>query len=201
MNNQQWLICHKIQPNRTNPILMCMSAKSIQTRLSNYNKVKFLYKNLPQLIPWSWYPGNRSLKPNSSQKFEKRCKDSGRTELKRHWLWLTSPKWIKSTEPPGDEIFKSLWGKNQGVIYHDWVAWGRKYDVVKLQISKEPKNIISLTTLLRSSKRYIYIYIIIIPGEFFTLVLANGISLKSEWQQVSLSLQDSSQYCQILMML
>ena len=44
---------------------------------------------------------------------------------------------------------------------------------------------------------YIYIYIIIIiiiPWEFFSSALADGLSMEFEWQQVSSSLQDSSQY-------
>ena len=32
------------------------------------------------------------------------------------------------------------------------------------------------------------------PWEFFTSVLADGFSLESEWQEISSSLQDSSQY-------
>ena len=36
--------------------------------------------------------------------------------------------------------------------------------------------------------------IIIIPLEFFTSALADGLSLEFEWQQVSASLLDSSQY-------
>ena len=40
----------------------------------------------------------------------------------------------------------------------------------------------------------ITLIIIIYSLEFFTSVLADGFSLKFEWQQVSLSLQDSSQY-------
>ena len=41
----------------------------------------------------------------------------------------------------------------------------------------------------------IIITIIIIPfREFFTPTLADGLSLESEWQEVSSSLQDSSQY-------
>ena len=39
----------------------------------------------------------------------------------------------------------------------------------------------------------IIIIIIITPLEFFTSVLADGFSLEFEWQQVSSSLQDSSQ--------
>ena len=38
------------------------------------------------------------------------------------------------------------------------------------------------------------IIIIIHSLELFTLALAEGFSLESEWQQVSSSLQDSSQY-------
>ena len=34
------------------------------------------------------------------------------------------------------------------------------------------------------------------PWEFFTSVLADGLSLEFEWQQVSSSLRDSSQYSQ-----
>ena len=41
---------------------------------------------------------------------------------------------------------------------------------------------------------YIYIYIIIYFLKFFTSALTDGFSLESEWQQVSSSLQDSSQY-------
>ena len=41
----------------------------------------------------------------------------------------------------------------------------------------------------------LYIIIIIIySSEFFTSALADGLSLEFEWQQVSLRLQDSSQY-------
>ena len=47
-----------------------------------------------------------------------------------------------------------------------------------------------------SSKRDIIIIIIIIliVREFFTPALADGFPLESKWQQISLSLQDSSQY-------
>ena len=38
------------------------------------------------------------------------------------------------------------------------------------------------------------IIIIIIHWEFFTSVLADDLSLETEWQQVSSSLQDSFQY-------
>ena len=40
----------------------------------------------------------------------------------------------------------------------------------------------------------IIIIIILILWEFFTPALADGLILKSEWQQVSLSAQDSSQH-------
>ena len=36
--------------------------------------------------------------------------------------------------------------------------------------------------------------VIITPCEFYTPVLADGLSQESEWQQVSSGLQDSSQY-------
>ena len=45
-----------------------------------------------------------------------------------------------------------------------------------------------------SHVQVIIIIIIIILVEFFTSTLADGISLEFEWQQVSSSLQDSSQY-------
>ena len=38
------------------------------------------------------------------------------------------------------------------------------------------------------------VIIIIYSLEFFTSALADGLSLEFEWQQVSSSLQDSSQY-------
>ena len=41
---------------------------------------------------------------------------------------------------------------------------------------------------------FIIIIIIIYSLEFFTSVLADGLSLEFEWQQLSSSLQDSSQY-------
>ena len=40
----------------------------------------------------------------------------------------------------------------------------------------------------------IIIIIIIIPWEFFTSTLEDGLSLKFEWQHVSLSFQEFSQY-------
>ena len=40
----------------------------------------------------------------------------------------------------------------------------------------------------------IVIIIILLFWEFFTSALADGFSLEIEWQQVSSSLQDSSQY-------
>ena len=51
------------------------------------------------------------------------------------------------------------------------------------------KNTWSYNCLLR-----IIIIIIHHPLELFTSALADGFSLESEWQQVSSSLQDSSQY-------
>ena len=38
-----------------------------------------------------------------------------------------------------------------------------------------------------------WLLLLFTPLEFFTSVLADGFSLEFEWQQVSLSLQDSSQ--------
>ena len=48
--------------------------------------------------------------------------------------------------------------------------------------------------LLLSITRPSYLIIIINSLELFTSVLADGLSLEIEWQQVSSSLQDSSQY-------
>ena len=47
---------------------------------------------------------------------------------------------------------------------------------------------------LRSPTLLIIIIIIMLFWEFFTAALADGFSLEFKWQQVSLSLQDSSQY-------
>ena len=47
-------------------------------------------------------------------------------------------------------------------------------------------NIITIIVLV--------VIIIVYSFEFFTSVLADGLSLEFEWQQVSSSLQDSSQY-------
>ena len=44
------------------------------------------------------------------------------------------------------------------------------------------------------SSQFIIIIIIIYSLELFTSALADRLSLESEWQQVSSSLQDSSQY-------
>ena len=43
------------------------------------------------------------------------------------------------------------------------------------------------------TSHYYYYYYYFTPLEFFTSVLADGFSLKSEWQQVSSGLQDLSQ--------
>ena len=50
-----------------------------------------------------------------------------------------------------------------------------------------------LTICLRAINTIIIIIIIIVHSlELFTSAIADGFSLKSEWQQVSSSLQDSS---------
>ena len=41
---------------------------------------------------------------------------------------------------------------------------------------------------------FAYFIIIITPYEFFTPELTGGLSLESDWQQVSSSLQDSPEY-------
>ena len=45
-----------------------------------------------------------------------------------------------------------------------------------------------------SSFEFLFLIIIIHSSELFTSALADGFSLESEWQQVSSSFQDSSQY-------
>ena len=47
--------------------------------------------------------------------------------------------------------------------------------------------------MLYNTQSTLHCIIIITPWEFFTSALANGFSLEVEWQQVSSSLQDSSQ--------
>ena len=54
------------------------------------------------------------------------------------------------------------------------------------------KKIIIIITIINII--IIIIIIIITLWEFFTSALADGLSLKFEWQQVFSSLQDSSQY-------
>ena len=58
----------------------------------------------------------------------------------------------------------------------------------------------SYSFLVNSLMSFMYINIIIIiySSEFFTSVLADGLSREFEWQQVPLSLQDSSQYLAVL---
>ena len=53
---------------------------------------------------------------------------------------------------------------------------------------------ITLFTFEKKKKEAIIVIIIITPNEFFTPAFADGLSLEDEWQQVSLSLQDSSYY-------
>ena len=48
--------------------------------------------------------------------------------------------------------------------------------------------------MFSTEKSPLHFIIIIIYTEFFTSALANGFSLEFEWQQISSSLQDSSQY-------
>ena len=50
-----------------------------------------------------------------------------------------------------------------------------------------------LTRLYNNNNNYYYYYYFYLL-EFFTSVLADGLSLEIKWQQVSSSLQDSSQY-------
>ena len=42
--------------------------------------------------------------------------------------------------------------------------------------------------------KYLFIYLLFTPWEYFTSALTDGLSLEFEWQQVPSSLQDSSQY-------
>ena len=67
---------------------------------------------------------------------------------------------------------------------HIWVYQKlvRFYRFLKFISYTHPKTIDESTLLLFT------------PLEFFTSVLADGFSLEFEWQQVSSSLQDSSQY-------
>ena len=57
-----------------------------------------------------------------------------------------------------------------------------------ITVPKAPITIGIIVTFMFHS----FIIIIIIPCEFFTPVLADGISLEFEWQQVSSDLRDSS---------
>ena len=55
-------------------------------------------------------------------------------------------------------------------------------------------NLHLLSCCVLSIFALIWLVLLFTPLEFFTSVLANGFSLEFEWQQVSSSLQDSSQY-------
>ena len=67
----------------------------------------------------------------------------------------------------------------------------------RLSDSESPQVCINFSIPLQGRVTYyhiINIFFFFTPIEFFTLALANGFSLEFEWQQVSSSLQDSSQY-------
>ena len=74
--------------------------------------------------------------------------------------------------------------KHGGIMFHFLSLW---YDLT-WDWTLFPRTISEYTTHL------VYIIIIFFSFEIFTLALAHGFSLETEWQQVSLSLQDSSQY-------
>ena len=67
-----------------------------------------------------------------------------------------------------------------------------------LHFCKYRNDFTTYTHIALYFKQYIYVcvcvIIIIFTLEFFTSANADGLSLKFEWQQVSSSLQDSSQY-------
>ena len=67
------------------------------------------------------------------------------------------------------------------------------------QFSSTVQSLISLFTFLQFYLYYNYLFFISL--EFFTSALAHGLSLEFEWQQISSSLQDSSQYSGRLLLL
>ena len=75
------------------------------------------------------------------------------------------------------------------------------HSIVILYALSHPKKLMH-TQRHTHKQTYIYIYIYIVcvcyftPWEFFTSELVDNFSLKLEWQQVSSSFQDSSQYSQ-----
>ena len=70
-------------------------------------------------------------------------------------------------------------------VFHISFSWWSFTEVwVTASLLKSP-GLYSLSLLL---------LLLFTPLEFFTLALADGLSLEFEWQQVSSSLQDSSQY-------
>ena len=64
--------------------------------------------------------------------------------------------------------------------------------LTQFSVNHFPHPIVSSLILLLSL--LLLLLLLFTPLEFFTSVLADGFSLEFEWQQVSTSLQDSSQY-------
>ena len=71
-------------------------------------------------------------------------------------------------------------------MHYSWLSY--KYQPAAVAVKKH------LKMFKHENKIIIIIIIIIYSSEFFTSALADGLSLEIEWQQVSSSLQDSSQY-------
>ena len=86
--------------------------------------------------------------------------------------------WFSLYGPPGSFFFLTL--TRFGLLA--WIRWS-------VCISKSQRILCIL-----SSKTDFRWCILFTPLEFFPSALANGLSLEFEWQQVFLSLQDSSQY-------
>ena len=73
--------------------------------------------------------------------------------------------------------------------------------IKKIQLLSKGFPFIAMSRFSRASFRqyfFIIIIIIIYSSEFFTSELVDGLSLKFEWEQVSSSLHDSSQFSGLL---
>ena len=84
------------------------------------------------------------------------------------------------------------------LLWHSQSIW-RSVVLLSEEIQFLCKGLLFLTMVNISCVRcHLFLLLLLLlllsPGEFFTSVLADGLLLEFEWQQVSSSLQDSSQY-------
>ena len=126
---------------------------------------------------------------------DSKCPQVSRTRLSILAVLSNAFVWIVSTRPPTSKSSRPFnnplvivpkapitIGTIITIMFHGFFQFSSKIEVLIL-----------LFTFLQIYSAVIII-IIIYSLEFFTSALADGLSLENEWQQVSSSLQDSSQY-------